>query len=144
MTETPYEWMQRLSQKARDAAERDMQSLRERAALSWPTEADPKPVPFRWGEYDRLTGVVEPGTYWDSNAEIIHIRRKNDGDPMWKGWLFSRDGEGWTSIVRRGPLYRCRRDALIAQRWRMCRDFAFRLAVLDVGIRRETLEPTND
>ena len=144
MTDAPYDWMQRLSQKARDAAERDMQSLRERAALSWPTEAVPAPVPFYWGDYDRLTGVAEPGAYWDLNAEIIHIRRKNDGDPTRTDWLFSRDEEGWTSMVWRGPLYRCRRDALIARRWRMCRDFAFKLAVLDEDIRRETKEPTND
>lgn len=136
MADAP-EWMQRLSQKARAAAELDMQALRERAALAWPTEADPEPVPFRWIEYDRLTGDPVPGVYWDWIGEPVHIRKSVEADKTWKAWQFSHDGETWHTTVRRGRLYRSRREALVARRWVICRGFAADLARMDDAIRRE-------
>lgn len=136
MSDAP-EWMQRLSQKARAEAELDMQALRERAALAWPTEADPEPMPFQWGEYDRLTGDPVPGAYWDWTGEPVHIRKSVEADKTWKAWLFSHDGETWHTTVMRGRLYRSRRDALVARRWVICRGFAADLARMDDAIRRE-------
>ena len=135
MTDAP-EWMQRLSQKARAAAEQDMRSLRERAALAWPTEAAPDPLPFQWGDYDALRGVPVPGAYWNLVGDPIHIRESVKADKTWKAWVFSRDGETWSTTVQRGPIYSSQRDALVARRWATCRRMAAELASLDDAIDR--------
>lgn len=105
------------------------------AALSWPTEAKPEPLSFRWGEYDNLRGEPQEGVFYAPfvggtrvSLETVHIKR-NDGahGQKWKHWAFSSDGENWHTTVTRGPLFDNERDARTWMLWNLCEDCAKRL-----------------
>ena len=107
------------------------------AALSWPTEPKPAPLPFRWGDYDILHGEPVPGTYWSVSstyAQCAHIRSKQNGDEGWKEWRFSRDGEKWSVQVARGPLFATEREALLWVLWEICEAAADNLMRLRIKL----------
>ena len=64
MTE-PKNWRDaKMPQWVRDAIddERSQQALF--AALAWPRESRPTPLPFQWGGYDMLKGAPSEGLFW--------------------------------------------------------------------------------
>ena len=127
-------WRDAMPKWAVQAAEAELQHIRLHAALSWPNDAEPESLPFRWGEYDRLIGEPVSGTYFACNhygkVDAVSIRKRTSDDSGWKEWRFSLDGREWNSIVFRGPLYRTERDAALAHLWDQSRRFAITLANL--------------
>lgn len=97
-------------------------------ALSWPTEAEPTPLPFYWAEYDHIRGDPVAGSYWVigmfNHVHAVHIRTKLEGEKGWQQWRFSRDGKIWDTSVIRGFLYPTKRDATLAYLWKECRNSA--------------------
>lgn len=110
---------------AKEAAQAEIDAWKLTAALAWPTEARPEPLPFRWGEYDILSGDPDPGLYWFSDAygvKSVEIK-KNDGalTSSWKPWIFRYPpSDNWGSSVKRGPLFQTRRDAALWHLWNEC------------------------
>jgi hypothetical protein len=131
MTNDTRDWREAKPKWAIDAAQAEMKRWEVTAALSWPQEARPEPLPFQWGEYDTVHGTPEPGTYWNTGryASRVEIREKVKGDVTWKRWLF-REGvrEEWTTSVVRGPLYATEREACLAALWNACEAAAPALA----------------
>jgi hypothetical protein len=100
-------------------------------ALTWPTEAEPEPLPFSWGAYDSMKGEGHaPGHYWGLDFQnfacpvFIRHREESDTGNRWDKWRFSSDGVRWNSSVIRGPLYATEREANLAILWRECRKAA--------------------
>lgn len=119
---------------AKDAVEQELHQWKLSAALSWPTEAKPEPMPFRWGGYDRCIGDPVAGEYWTTSSRgvtPVEIRERNDGDKTWNPWLF-RAGRNveWSARVVRGPLYATEHDARLALLWNECEEAAKRLMKL--------------
>ena len=118
----------KIPQKLKDAVEAEMFENELIIALSWPNEAKPKPVDFHWGEYDRLEGQVEEGTFYSENGHIIEkisIRKNTGDDKNYKKWQFSIGGSRWTSnTVTRGRLYKKESDAQLALQWSKAREFS--------------------
>lgn len=121
----------------KDAIEAELKSTALHAALTWPTEPQPEPLPFQWGYYDRLVGEPREGIFWDQSAEEVHIKA-NDGTAgqIWKAWMFSTDGERWSTSVRHGPLFATKRDALLYILWRRCHANAAELHKIRESIRK--------
>lgn len=130
----------KLPQWARDAMQTEIDQWRMTAALAWPTQAKPEPLPFRWGEYDRLTGVPRSGTFWSvglHSVDHFDLCRTQDlqdadrdyiGGETWKPWVFrTSTGGRWHTSVVRGPLFDNEADAKLYRRWLMCEDFARQL-----------------
>ena len=130
----------KLPQWVKDAAQAEIDQWRLTSALAWPTEAKPEPLPFHWGDYDRLTGVPVPGQYWVATSrgvdtfmlatasELQPEDRLYLGGEMWKKWVFkTSEGGRWHTSVQRGPLFASERDARLYRRWLMCEDFARQL-----------------
>lgn len=118
---------------AKDAAQAEIDAFRLTAALSWPTEARPEPLPFRWGEYDRLSGDPVAGDYWAAGRTVQQVSiAPQDGKTgsRWRRWIFSYDGSGWTTSVQRGPLFATERDARLWVLWNECEAAARRLMYL--------------
>ena len=99
------------------------------ALLSWPTEAEPEPMPFQWKEHGFCAGQehVKPGVYWfDSwrgadphKVEIVAVRH---------GFDHKFDGRSDMSAPYvRAPLYASPRDVILARLWRECREAAKKL-----------------
>jgi len=111
----------KIPQWVKDSIEAETLAHRLHAALSWPTEAKPTPLPFGWGDYDRQQGTPVEGVYWDGRANEVHIK-ENDGSigVNWKKWVFSRDGERWITSVSRGHLFASQRDAYLYKLWVEC------------------------
>ena len=122
----------KLPQWVRDAIEAEQAADRIRAALSWPTEARPTPLPFRWVDYDRLIGTAVPGCYFHFGAQPVHIRA-HDGQGG-KKWQFSSDGECWTTSVTRGPLFTTKREAVLNRLWEACEKAARELDAIRNGL----------
>jgi hypothetical protein len=125
---------------ARDAVQTEIDQWRLTAALAWPTEAKPEPLPFRWDEYDRSTGDPVPGQYWAASLNRIAmfwLARQSDltkdektylGGQNWKTWAFKTSKGGrWHTSVQRGLLFASEREAKLYRRWLMCEDFARQL-----------------
>lgn len=121
----------------KDAVERELYEWKITAALSWPQEVEPEPLPFKWGEYDRQIGEPREGVFWrvwpanyhsNGSVEKVHIRLTPEGSDTWKRWQFSSDGLEWSATVTRGPLYSSERDARLALVWSACRASAEKLA----------------
>ena len=97
-------------------------------ALSWPTEAEPKRLPFFWGDYDRAFGEGHtPGTYWTINVAAQHVTKvvvAETDKPDWRGKKYTFNGK---ENVERGHLYASEREAWLAVLWGVCRDFANKL-----------------
>lgn len=131
----------KIPQWAKDSVQHEIDAYRLTAALSWPREAKPEPLPFQWGEYDRFTGDPVPGTYWTgrispNGGEVVRVRIKlNNGEhhPAWKLWAFSTDGGRWTSDVTRGPLFKSEAEAMLYVRWTACENFARILLRMEGG-----------
>lgn len=135
MTDETRDWRAAKPKWVVDAAEAEMRQWKLTAALSWPTEAEPAPVSFMWGDYDHLNGEPDAGVFWSPGAgsyspEPVHIRSRDESDMGWKRWMFSRDGVNWHDSVTRGPIYRTEREARLARLWRECRDCAKKLMLL--------------
>ena len=117
-------WREAKPKWAVEAAEKEIAMMKRRLALRWPDEARPTPIPFSWGEYDRLSGEPVDGQYfyvtgYGSNA-TIHIRKKSEAESGGKTWRFSQDGARWHDTVQRGPLYETEREAKLAALWKAC------------------------
>lgn len=119
---------------AKDAAQSEIDAFRLTAALSWPTEARPEPLPFRWGEYDRLFGEPVEGDYWAAAHRLRQVSiAQHDGSVgrAWKRWMFAYDGaDGWTTQVQRGPLFASKRDAILYNLWDECEKHAKALMII--------------
>tara|TARA_R110000787_G_scaffold42047_1_gene103358 strand:+ start:23 stop:457 length:435 start_codon:yes stop_codon:yes gene_type:complete len=125
------DWREAKPKWAIDAATAEIAQWQITAALAWPQEARPEPLPFGWGGYDQPYGTPEPGTYWNNGryASRVEIREKVKGDVTWKRWLFREGGrEEWTTSVVRGPLYATEREACLAALWNSCEAAAKLLA----------------
>lgn len=90
-----------------------------KAALAWPTEAKPEPLPFRWVDHDRLRGTAREGVFWSPISEsAVHIKLNNGKHGNgYSQWAFSRDGENWNTNVMRGPLFESKYDAQLYELW---------------------------
>ena len=115
----------KIPQWVKDAVQAEIDQLAMTAALSWPTEANPAPMPFQWGDYDNLRGEPIPGKYWTKNGHILEIRPKAPTDKghritEWKSWVFRTEGGEWTTDVQRGPLFSTQREAKLARLWDQC------------------------
>lgn len=120
----------KLPQWVKDSIEAETVAIRKAAALSWPTEAKPTPVPFCWMEYDKLRGEPVEGVYWSASGNCIHIRRKFSDEYGWKEWRFSEDGVRWHTSIVRGALFSSERDALLWLLWEKCDQVASELAAI--------------
>jgi len=117
----------KLPQWVKDSIEADREALALSAALAWPNEPSPEPMPFQWGDYDRMTGTPVVGEYWrvyGGAPERCIIRETN---VHWKKWEFSSSGENWTTHVPRGPLFQTKRDAWLYALWNECNAAAIKL-----------------
>lgn len=109
----------KIPQWVRDAIDAEQEAARIRAALSWPTEARPTPLLFRWGGYGVLTGTPIAGVYYDENCRKLHIK-PHDEPKLWSKWQFSTDGEKWSDNNPRGPLFATKREAVLNRLWNAC------------------------
>ena len=122
---------------ARDAVQAEIDQWRLTAALAWPTQAKPAPLPFGWGDYDRLSGTPYPGTFWvahEHRIEHFDVARVSDlsaDDKMyldgqtWKAWAFrTSEGGRWHTTAQRGPLFDNFADAKLYRRWLLCEKYA--------------------
>lgn len=108
------------------------------AALSWPTEPKPEPLPFHWGGYDRLHGEAQSGTFWKAHwggeqgsVTKVHIKRnEGEAEPKWQSWIFSSDGEKWSTSVVRGTLFPSEHEACLWLLWEACEAYAKKLTSL--------------
>jgi hypothetical protein len=130
----------KLPQWACDAVQAEIDQWRLTAALAWPTEAKPEPLPFRWSDYDRLTGEPVPGQYWTGHlgrverfwlarqVDLTEEEKTNFGGRKRSTWAFkTSEGGRWHTLVQRGPLFASEREAKLYRRWLMCEDFARQL-----------------
>ncbi len=114
----------------------DMENMALKAALSWPTEAKPTPLPFQWGYYDRLIGKPTPGCYWAIRlgndvlrfdlafSRDLPASETENLSPL-EHWAFkSAENNKWSSSVIRGPLFASERDARLYMLWLLCEQSA--------------------
>lgn len=117
-------WREAKPKWAVEEAEKEIASIKRRAALRWPDEARPTPVAFQWGSYDKLSGEPAAGQYFYvsvyGSASTVHVRHKTEEEKGWKTWRFSADGHKWHDNVQRGPLYETEREAKLAALWAAC------------------------
>lgn len=154
MTSKARDWRKAMPKWATEQAEAEMAAYRLAAALAWPSEAKPEPLPFQFGEYDREICApgcagVQPGTYWSINRSkpvcvVIRKRIAGDGGLAWRSWRFSVDGGDFRDTVFRGPLYASKREAALAVLWRRCEEVAPSLAHLRDSIARATAEAAQE
>jgi hypothetical protein len=123
------DWREAKPKWAIEAAAAEMKQWQITAALAWPREANPEPMPFRWVDYDRCIGEPVAGTYWSTNhgVERVDIRKKDETDKTWKSWMFRSGRRDWTASITRGPLYATERDAALALLWAKCEESARKL-----------------
>ena len=119
----------KIPQWVKDAVTDESNALRLTAALTWPQEARPTPVPFHWGGYDALSGEPYEGLFWNSDG-AVHIRKSLPEQRAYSRWQFSSDGKRWADTKRRGPLFLTERDAKLNNLWDACTRCAGQLAVL--------------
>lgn len=134
----------KIPQWVKDAVAKEQEALEITAALSWPTEAKPAPMPFRWGEYDSLKGEVQEGIFWichHSHVQKLEIRFRDnlkEGEidrsryPQYKKVAFKvgDDERGFTTDVQRGPIFATEHDAWIFLLWNKCEEAAKKLMKL--------------
>jgi hypothetical protein len=122
---------------AKDAVQAEIDQWRLTAALAWPTQAKPQPLPFGWGGYDRISGTPYPGTFWavsETRIDKFDLARRSDlsaedsmhlGGPTFKTWVFrTSEGGRWHTGIQRGPLFDNLPDAKLYRRWMLCEKFA--------------------
>jgi hypothetical protein len=104
----------------------EIQEIEERAALSWPTEAEPTPALQTNG--DRPARNIE-GEVWSlygsATAPVVKAEMINGNGLVVSPGFLSRP---------HGSYYHTQREALIAGRWRMCRAMARELRRVDAQI----------
>ena len=141
MTDQPKDWRDaKMPNWAGIAVQAEIDQWRLTAALAWPMQAKPEPLPFWWGNYDVLEGTPYPGTFWAAGRcriEKFYLARVADlsvedknkfGVVSWKTWAFrSHDSARWTTNACHGPLFDNEADAKLYRRWLMCEDFAQQL-----------------
>lgn len=127
----------KIPQWAKDSIAAELTQYQMTAALAWPTEPKPEPLPFRWGDYDREYGTPIAGTYWNAVWSIgsgrvskVHLDRNEGKVQRWKYWLFSSDGENWSTSAVRGPMFANEHDARLWLLWEACEEFARKLMKL--------------
>jgi len=131
----------KIPQWVKDSIAAENRATELRAALSWPTESKPEPLPFRWGDYDILHGTPREGVFWSTSFDFerpsvskIHIK-ENDGGNGYKKWAFSRDGEKWGTSVHRGHLFETERAARLWLLWAACENYAAKLVNIRLGLK---------
>ena len=122
-----------------------LEALKVECAFHWPTEVEPKPVDREWIEQNKVTvkprdqsiyktRMVALGWWFNTSSRRV--------EPAWsEGHTHGRGchtGDFGTQGM--GVLYRTEREAYIAMRWAVCREFAQTLRSIDVAV--ETLPPT--
>jgi hypothetical protein len=117
----------------------ELENYKRTAALSWPNEPKPEPEPFRWADYDCLTGTPSEGVFWGiegfTNPRVVRIevKKRTDKDKIYgyKPWLFKRSGSSeFTESVYRGPLFSYSRDAHLYALWVRCEVVADELSAM--------------
>lgn len=129
----------KIPQWAKDAIEAEAKALRLCAALAWPQEARPVPLPFGWWEYDRLSGTPVAGRYWGIaggvNGYCVHV----DVALIGASWRSAQDGRPFSAYsIHRGHLFATKREALLHMLWTACDDAARKLMNA-----REAVDGTN-
>lgn len=132
----------KMPQWVKDSIAEELKAVQLTSALSWPTEAKPAPMPFQWGDYDRLYGVTPvPGRYWAVSGNrpeqfdlqmVENLPEKDQvGLTKWKNWAFKYEGRTtWSTTIIRGPLFDNERNAYLYVLWDTCEDFAKKLMKL--------------
>lgn len=99
------------------------------AALSWPLEPKPKPLPFGFGSHDSMVGSVQPGVYWQNSIGFVSkfaVRLRVKGDMGFSRLVFNRNPDNplskWSNDVVRGPWFRTEKDACLFVLWEKCED----------------------
>ena len=123
------DWKKGLSKVKLQAAQKDLLI----GALRWPMEAEPTPMPFRKEQYGYV-GEIDQGEYFytDSygSAGTVQVRiLPKQGFNYTERLGFTKDGK--TEAHMPWPIYKTKREALLACRWKVCRDFAGRLQLID-------------
>lgn len=118
----------------REAVEAEIKADQKRLALSWPNERKPEPLPFWWGDYDKLTGNPDVGTYylvqgggrsthW-KKVEIVEAKNLSAADStrlnLHAKYAFRSEGFNWSSSPPRGPLFATPREAALYVLWERC------------------------
>ncbi|QDP60515.1 MAG: hypothetical protein Unbinned338contig1000_8 [Prokaryotic dsDNA virus sp.] len=120
------DWREAKPKWAIEAAAAEMKQWQITAALAWPREAKPDPLPFMWVDYDRCIGEPVAGTYWSCTSHVrkVSIRERDESEKGWKSWRFKEGNYDWNERIIRGALYRTEREAALAQLWAKCEDAA--------------------
>ena len=119
-----------------ESVESELRDYRVTASLAWPMEAKPTPLPFWWGDYDRLTGEPQEGVYWGVSAGHFVNRveiKKNQDKTTRKKWLFKasdRINAEFSTSVYRGRFFATEREARLFVLWAYCQSYAKTLADL--------------
>ncbi len=143
-----------IPQWARKAAQEEIDQWRLRAALAWPTEEKPHPLPFWWDDLDVITGRATlngspyAGTFWAVHKRALSMQRfsltlvenlnQKDradlGEVGERNWSF-RIGTShkWDIIPVTGQLFEWQAEARLYLRWLMCDNFARQLMMVMGG-----------
>jgi hypothetical protein len=122
-----------------DSIEAEMRQTALTAALSWPSEAKPEPLPFRWVEYDMLRGPATEGVFWAEDARKLEIRKRDNvppemirlGDMGYGEWVFRvGDAPQFVGQIVRGYLFASEHEARLWRIWKACEKFAAELLAL--------------
>ena len=124
----------KVPQWVKDSIAADLAAYKLTAALSWPTEARPAPLPFQWGPYDMLSGTMQDGVFWSPNVHGLRfeIRKRENINPDDLGRnvmphdkvLFRTEFGKFDRTPMRGPLFATRREAQLYQLWTLCDECA--------------------
>ena len=121
-----------------------MDRLQTELAFRWPTEAEPMPVTRDWIETNKVALTLRDRSVTRArHAAIGYSANPYSGEigDMWSDGLShgpNHTGDG--ASQRMGVMYATRRDAAVAMRWAMCREFANKLRAVDVAICQITQE----
>lgn len=105
-----------------------LESARIEAALRWPTEANPQPLTMKLGDIGEIDG-------WTFNAHVRFVER------AWRGQNYSgyyrSDGTKSDGSRTFRVIYPTKRDAILAMRWALCREYAKLLRGCDIALEQE-------
>jgi hypothetical protein len=134
MSEQKKNWRDaKLPQWVKDSIERDMKASEIRAALSWPTEAKPTPLPFYWGAYDQLHGTAVPGTYYTPGTSL----RVNVTGEGYNARSHHGEKPNPHSQVR-GPLFKTLYEARLYSLWEECDNCAKKIMAAKLRLSEAT------
>lgn len=139
-------WREASPRWAIEAALAEVDELRLRGALQWPTVAKPAPA-FRFAEYDKLHGgIPQERIYYVANGRSdidivqfrqptnderislskrkVHYRRHGSPDGIGGHLLMVYTGRLMLDTIIRGAYFTTRADALLYQLWLTCEEAA--------------------